>query len=321
MTRTAPRLAPLAGARAAADARDPARLADEPLLAALAYAVAGWPVLPLHTPAPAGGCSCGRAGCASAGKHPRTRHGFRDASTDPARITGWWRRWPDANVGVRTGELVVLDVDGPEGARALAELETEHGPLPATRRARTGRGRHLYFHAADREVASSVGRLGAGLDLRARGGSVVAPPSRHASGRYYAWTCTVDLAPLPAWLADLASIMRPAVGERAALPPAVAASGGGERARRYLQAAMDAELAEVASATDVRNNALNRAAFRLGQLVGAGLGDPARLADALLDAGLHAGLGEREARATIASGLGAGQRHPRPLPPGARPRG
>jgi hypothetical protein len=297
---------------------DATRLAGESLLAALAYAVAGWPVVPLHTPTAAGGCSCGDPACSRAGKHPRTRHGLTDASTDPAEIAAWWRRWPDANVGVRTGELVVLDVDGPAGARALAELETAHGPLPATRRARTGRGEHLYFHAGEYEVASSVGRLGAGLDLRARGGSAVAPPSRHPNGRRYAWTCTAEPAPLPAWLAELAT--RPAVAGRAALPPGVAAAGGGERARRYLQAAMDAELAAVAYATEVRNNTLNRAAFRLGQLAGAGLGDPAQLTDALLDAALHAGLADREARATIASGLGAGQRHPRPLPPTARPR-
>ena len=101
--------------------------------------------------------------------------------------------------------------------------------------------------------------------------------------------------------------------ERAPLPPIVAA-GIGERARRYVQAALDAELAAVTTAPiGTRNATLNRAAFRLGQLAGAGLTARDALADALLHAARRAGLGDTEAKPTIASGLGAGERHPRPL--------
>ncbi len=59
------------------------------LEAALAYAAEGWPVLPLHTPR-GQQCSCGRADCGSVGKHPRTRNGLTDASTDPDTIREWW---------------------------------------------------------------------------------------------------------------------------------------------------------------------------------------------------------------------------------------
>src|SRR3954451_3852186 len=107
--------------------------APELLVAALSYAVAGWPVLPLHTPRPGGACSCARHDCASPAKHPRTEHGLNDASTDPGQIAAWWRHWPDANVGVRTGELVVIDIDGATGRRSLRALEAAHGTLPATR--------------------------------------------------------------------------------------------------------------------------------------------------------------------------------------------
>jgi hypothetical protein len=58
------------------------------------YAALGWPVLALHTPDHEGACSCGRAGCPKPGKHPRTRHGLRDASADPAQIQTWWVTWP-----------------------------------------------------------------------------------------------------------------------------------------------------------------------------------------------------------------------------------
>ena len=45
-------------------------------------------------------------------KKPYTLHGFKDASIDPAVITQWWQQWPDALMGVPTGErFVVLDLD------------------------------------------------------------------------------------------------------------------------------------------------------------------------------------------------------------------
>jgi hypothetical protein len=140
-------------------------------------------VLPLHTPDPDGRCSCGRADCPNPGKHPRSRHGLCDASTNAARVRAWWAAWPDANIGVATGRLVVLDVDDAHGRAALATLEHAHRRLPRTLTAASGRGAHLYFHAGPQRVANSVARLGAGLDVRGRGGYVVAPPSLHADGR------------------------------------------------------------------------------------------------------------------------------------------
>jgi hypothetical protein len=56
---------------------------------ALQYAASGWQVLPLHNPTSAG-CSCGKPECQSAGKHPRTTSGFKDASVDESVIRGWW---------------------------------------------------------------------------------------------------------------------------------------------------------------------------------------------------------------------------------------
>ena len=69
------------------------------LAAALDYAQRGLPVLPCHSPTQ-NGCSCQQPDCSSVGKHPRTAHGLKDASTDPELIKEWWRRWPTANVAV-----------------------------------------------------------------------------------------------------------------------------------------------------------------------------------------------------------------------------
>ncbi len=104
--------------------------------AALEYADAGTPVFPLHNPI-TDGCSCGKSDCNSAGKHPRTAKGFKNATTDVSTIEKWWSRWPDANIGVPTGKdtgRVILDVDfRHDGKESLAQLEERFGSLPATR--------------------------------------------------------------------------------------------------------------------------------------------------------------------------------------------
>ncbi len=181
-----------------------------PLLkAALAYAASGWPVFPCHAPA-AGGCTCGLPACVSPAKHPRTEHGFLDATREEARIREWWTRWPAANVAIATGarsDLLVLDVDPRHGGdETLREMERRHGPLPPTPEVLTGGGgRHLYFQHPATKVASSAGAAGPGLDIKADGGYVVAPGSVHQSGKTYRWGVgshpnDVPLAPAPLWL-------------------------------------------------------------------------------------------------------------------------
>jgi len=183
---------------------------------AVAYARRGWPVLPLHT-VTGGRCSCGRGDCASPGKHPLTAHGLKSAVADEPIIREWWARWPDANVGIATGPasgLLVLDVDPRHGGdETLAELEARYGKLPDTVEALTGGGgRHLLFQHPGGSVGNSAGKLGFGLDIRADGGYIVAPPSRHVTGRPYEWDVSshpddVPIAPAPAWLLEL---LRPA---------------------------------------------------------------------------------------------------------------
>jgi hypothetical protein len=278
------------------------------LAAAARYAALGWPVLALHTPDHEGRCSCGRAGCSKPGKHPRTRHGLRDASTDPDRIRGWWAAWPDANVGVATGWLVVVDVDGTDGRQALEALQRAQGPLPPTLTALTGRGMHLYFRAGAHRIPTSAGRLGPGLDVRGRGGYVVAPPSLHADGHRYRWIARHRPAPLPRWLAQRLTAAAPPARRTTVLPDLAS----GERRRRYVAAALRGELAAIAGARPgTRNDTLNRAAFGLGQLAGAGHATIDQLTAPLLAAALAAGLTEAESLATINSGIGAGQHHPR----------
>lgn len=176
---------------------------------ALDYARRGWPVFPLHS-IKDGRCTCGEGCGKDAGKHPRIAGGFTHASTVELSIRNWWGRWSDANVGIATGKgsgVFVVDVDPRHGGDdTLRDLETQHGAVPDTVESLTGGGgRHIFFRYPGYHVKSSAGVLGAGLDIRADGGCVVAPPSIHLSGQRYEWEASshpddVEIAEAPAWL-------------------------------------------------------------------------------------------------------------------------
>lgn len=176
--------------------------------AALQYAALGWRVLPLAG-VHGGTCDCGKFDCASPGKHPFIGTGFKAASASQEQVADWWDEFPEANVGIATGEVSgiwVLDVDGELGESSLASLEQQHGPLPPTLTVATGNGRHHYF-TCKTPLPSRVG-VRPGLDVRAEKGYVVAPPSRHASGSIYTWSAgapaaTAALPEAPAWLIEL----------------------------------------------------------------------------------------------------------------------
>jgi hypothetical protein len=269
------------------------------LTAALAYARHGIPVLPVHTPDPRGGCSCDRGvRCDRPGKHPRLRHGLTEATTDPRLIDMWWSRWPEANVGLRTGiAMDVADIDSAEGWHGLTHLLG--GELPPGPRVRTGSGGwHLWFRPTG--FGNRVGLL-PGLDWRGVGGYVVAPPSRHVRGDYR-WVRRPGDA-LPAGPPALRELIEGPVA-----PPVPRAI---RHPDRYARAALVAESDRVASApVGTRNDTLNRAAFALGRLVGGGLLDAGEVTRELDAAARLAGLGRAEVRRTIRSGLAAGRRSP-----------
>jgi len=176
-----------------------------------AAAERGWSVVPLHAVS-GGRCSCASPTCRAPGGHPRLawRASTQQRAT-PLQIGRWWRCWPASNLGVVTGQvsqLIVLDIDpGRGGDESLAKLVAMHGRLPVTPRSLTGAGSwHLYLRHPARFVPTRP--VGPGIDVKADGGLVVAPPSRHVSGRRYGWVlgCTPDeIAPaeLPGWLAAM----------------------------------------------------------------------------------------------------------------------
>ncbi len=258
---------------------------EENLQAALAYAGRGIPVLPLHHPvvrppvatgarAPVA-CSCGNPACRSIGKHPLAERGLEAATTDPGRLTWWWRRFPLANVGLGTGVAFdVLDVDSSQAANSLrwftvAYVAKGRGPL-----ARTG-GDGWHFYLAPTGLGNLHPRGLGRMAWRGRGGYVVAPPSRHASGAVYTWVRDLD-TPLPEAPLPLRDRLRPAapLPRRARPGPAVSPYG---------QDVLERWLAEVASAPrGERNCTLYRAGLRLYSLVAGGLLDREQVEEGLM---------------------------------------
>lgn len=144
--------------------------------AALAYARMGLAVFPLKP------CD----------KVPAVTNGNKSATTDLEAVEEAWTVKPECNIGIATGAvsggLVVIDVDvddDEDGYHTLKAWEDEHGALPETATCITGtNGMHLYYRT-DRPLRNSAGGKALGIDIRADGGHVVAPPSIHPNGREY----------------------------------------------------------------------------------------------------------------------------------------
>ena len=308
--------------------------------AALGYASRGIPVLPLHYPLPhrnglqpvasdpqsamaQAACSCRDPGCGQPAKHPLgslVPHGVRDATCNRARILAWWTRHPQANIGLATGHRFdVLDVDGPTGTQAIRELAATYGLQSSGPLVRTGGGGWHYYLAP-----TGLGNTcPAGLervDWRGRGGYVVAPPSRHASGHPYKWAAgrNLDVSPgeVPAALLER---LQPRQRQRPTGPvplPAVADGPG----NRYAQAALAEELTRVAT-TPVgrRNRQLWESTRNLYNLVATGALDHREVDQGLLQAAERCGLlveEPRQTHRTLASGRQVGLAHPgRPAQP------
>lgn len=260
-------------------------------------------------------------------KTPLVSNGFKGASKNERITSILWDRNPTAMVGIPTGEQLgawVLDVDVHKdddgnvinGYDTLAALEDQHGTLPTTATAKTaGGGEHRYF--AHVPGVRNRGRLGKGLDIRGSGGFVIAPGSVTGEGKEYVWLDhdgpgLPPIADAPDWLLQLV------------LPPKVEPSTSnytyqsGEN-EIYVERAVDAELNLLATTGQgERGSQVNKSAFSLGTLVGAGAISRAEAEAGLFDAAYANGVvakdGEKEIRAKIRRGLDAGSKQPRQLP-------
>jgi hypothetical protein len=249
---------------------------------ALAYAERGWPVFP----------------CRPCSKEPATRHGFRDATTDPGQIRAWWDRWPDANLAIATGAPGpdVLDVDHHgqvgHGYTALMRLKTADlldnaGPIVRTPHG----GLHVYFAGS----SQASGRLPHHhLDFKAAGGYVLASPSSVA-GRPYFLVRRAEPSGGLNWAA-VTRMLEPQADRPAR--QVLAASGDVSRLASWVERLEEGN----------RNAGLFWAACRAVE------SGQASALDDIAAAATKTGLSEREITRTIASARRGGQRRPGPQP-------
>jgi hypothetical protein len=254
-------------------------MTDAPLRRALAFADRGWPVLP---------CQPGR-------KTPATRHGVRDASTDPGQITAWFGRHPDWNLAIATGAPGpdVLDVDqhGPAGNGYTAFRQLREAGLldGASAYVRTpSGGLHAYFTGTGQRNGHLPDRH---LDFRSRGGYVLTPPSQ-VDGNPYQLVKTLHGCGALDWDA----VLRHLQPQREPLP---------QHPQPGRQDLSSLARWVASQAEGNRNAGLFWAANRALEA------DPAADLTPLAAAARHAGLGEREITRTLDSArkTGPARRH------------
>lgn len=171
---------------------------DKKLAGLLWYVNHGWPVFP-----------CG------ADKKPLTKHGFKDATLDAAQVKAWHDQMPRALWAIPTGPtkeggagLVVIDIDHhPEkntnGFPTWENLRDQYSDPIETVTVKTGGGgQQLYFKYPDGHIVKSgTDVLGHGIDVRAKGGYVIVPPSETESPYVYEFSPRdTAVMELPAWI-------------------------------------------------------------------------------------------------------------------------
>lgn len=242
--------------------------------AALVYAAKGVPVFP----------------CDAGSKRPLTKHGFADASMDSATVAKWWRRWPDAMIGMPTGRVTgvwVLDVDDPSLFAASAP------DLPQTRKVTTGKGFHLYWRHDPAQAVRNAQRHPRtgwpfpdlpGAETRGDGGYVILPPSRHPTGRLYSWADEREPVTAPT---DLIGVITRRAGKRAGSTDRQCPVNDTGRDSPYGLKALGEECASIRAAGDgEQESALNSAGLKIGALVAGSELDRSSARRELLEAGL-----------------------------------
>lgn len=247
------------------------------------------------------------------------------ASSSVLYIEAWWGKWPDALPALPVGahNLVVIDCDRrpgrPDGVAAFHAICAEQSiDLSDAFRVESPSGGMHYYFATQTPYGNSSGSLPDGIDVRGKGGYVIAPGAtlpdglsyRHVAGSWDA---------IPALPEALAAFLRSKdVSEVSSLPmQTTVRPAASEREIAYAENALADEVEKLSAMREGegRNTALNAAALRIGEMVGAGWIERGKVEQALREASVQNGYvakdGERAANATLQSGLEAGIAKPR----------
>lgn len=257
------------------------------------------------------------------GKEPVTSNGFKDASNDPTVIKEWVSKYPSANIGIATeaSHLIVVDCDASKGQTPPSPWNQsgicDGNDVFLTAIADTGNqfdfntftvwtpnhGVHYYFQDGGAPVRSGANVNGLWrVDIRSRGGYIVAPGSVLESGAYEVESIG-SVAPMPLWMRALVS---PKV-KTTTFTSITSTVTRYSKSNPYYEAAIKREIHTLSIATiGTRNDVLNRASFNCGKIVGACPELQVFVINALKRTAISIGLTETEAARTIASAFKAG---------------
>jgi len=141
------------------------------------------------------------------GRKDPMHNGWQEEATNvPAEIEKLFARNPDANIGISCAGFITLDLDTKNGKDGMAALKTLPA-LPSTLETITpSGGRHLFFKLPEEHpgVPNSTSTLANGIDVRSRGGLVVAPGSKLKDGGAYKFNSEAarTIADAPEWLIE-----------------------------------------------------------------------------------------------------------------------
>lgn len=161
---------------------------------AIKYAKLGFKIVMLHGINKEGNCTCSKgASCKNSGKHPIYSGWEEKATSSEKQLVLEFEDHPYANIGFATGyNFLVLDIDKKHGGY---ESIKEYGKLTKTVSVKTGGGgsHHYYKIPKGINISNKVGLI-PGVDIRSKGGFVVAPTSIHKSGTSYQWIKEYSIA-------------------------------------------------------------------------------------------------------------------------------
>lgn len=151
-----------------------------------------------------------------------TPRGCLDATSDADKIAEWWTKTPNANIGLSTDGLFIVDVDPlKDGSKNTFADDTDRlaDLLDAGYGTFTPRGgQHFWFQQTEnQDLRNTAGRIAEGVDTRGNGGYVLVPPSETENGQYR-WIPGFELEvpgerlPLvPLWILDALADRRPVI--------------------------------------------------------------------------------------------------------------
>jgi len=247
----------------------------------------------------------------------------------PFAISGVWKADDLPGLAIGKQGMIVIDCDrkpnGPDGVAAFDDLCRREGIDRSDAFVVTtpSGGLHFYYRT-EIPYGNSSGSLPPGIDVRGKGGYVIAPGAVLPDGRSYrhdhgSWDA------IPALPDALASYLKPKDGLTAPDVVADAPEGAGaslpiptDGDRAYADAALKGICADLAVVgAGGRNNALAKAAYTMGGYVGNGSIDGQAAAQNLYAAAQDNGLvqddGKDAAIKTIQKGIGDGMAQPLPL--------